>query len=117
MLSFSSRFSRYVSQDTCRNSGISLSVRVQGLPCDNCYFDSNHPVHVKRGVVQSLVNRANLLCQNEQDLKAEMNTVRKELLSDACPTNFVGSVMCNKPVKEIKQKNSNGRFLGMVSIP
>jgi hypothetical protein len=47
------------------------------------HFDSNHPVHVKRGVVESLVNRANVLCQNEQDLKAEMYTVRKGLLSNA----------------------------------
>jgi hypothetical protein len=32
----------------------------------SCYlhFDFNHPLHVKRGVIQSLINRANLLCQN-----------------------------------------------------
>jgi hypothetical protein len=42
---------------------------------DRClHFDSNHPVSVKRDVVESLFKRANVLCQNLQDPNAKMYT-------------------------------------------
>jgi hypothetical protein len=81
------------------------------------HFESSHSIHIKSGAGESLVNRASVLCQNEQDLKAEMYTMKKELLYNAYPTKFVASVMHKKSVKEIKQINSSGRFLGMVSVP
>jgi hypothetical protein len=80
------------------------------------HFDSNHLFHVKMGVIQSLVNTANLLWQNEQDSKTEMKIVREDLLSNAYPMNLVGSIMCKKPTNETQFDNSNGRPLSVVSI-
>jgi hypothetical protein len=71
----------------------------------------------KRGVIQSLVNGVSLLCQNEQDQKTEMKIVRKDLLPTAYPTNLVESIMCEKSINQTEFNNSNGRPLGMGSIP
>jgi hypothetical protein len=84
---------------------------------DRCLrFDSNHPLHVKRYIIQSLYNRDNLLCQNEQDRNTEMKVVRKDLLSNPYQINLLGSIMYKKPINETELKNSNGRPLHMFSI-
>jgi hypothetical protein len=40
-----------------------------------CYFNfhSNHPPHVKRGIIRSLHNRANIVYREGQDLAHEVN--------------------------------------------
>jgi hypothetical protein len=35
------------------------------------HFDSNHPHHVKRGVVRSFIHRASVICQDRQDFLNE----------------------------------------------
>ncbi|GFG28310.1 hypothetical protein Cfor_11325 [Coptotermes formosanus] len=84
-----------------------------------CYlhFDSNHPFHVKRGVIQSLVNRVNLLCPNEQDHKIEMEISWKDWLSNAYPADLVQSIMYRKPINVNEDKQSNREPLSMVSTP
>jgi hypothetical protein len=36
-------------------------------------FHSNHPPHVKRGIIWSLYNRATIICREQQDLAHEVN--------------------------------------------
>jgi ubiquinone biosynthesis protein UbiJ len=43
----------------------------------------------KEGVAESLLTTASVVCQNAHDHKAEMYAVRKGLLSNACPREFV----------------------------
>jgi hypothetical protein len=38
-------------------------------------FNSNHPPHVKRGLIQSLHNRASTICQERQDLVKEIGSL------------------------------------------
>jgi hypothetical protein len=33
------------------------------------HFKSNHPHHIKRGVVHSLVNRVKVICKNQKEIK------------------------------------------------
>jgi hypothetical protein len=56
------------------------------------HFKSNHPHHVKKGVVHSLVNRAKVICQNQKDFNNEINTIRYELMLNECPKEFVDSI-------------------------
>jgi hypothetical protein len=41
-------------------------------------FNSNHPLHVKRGLIQSLQNRASTICQ-EQDMVKKISSLRSDL--------------------------------------
>jgi hypothetical protein len=38
-------------------------------------FKSNHLPHVKRGLIQSLHNRASTICQEQQDLVKEISSL------------------------------------------
>jgi hypothetical protein len=53
-------------------------------------------MHVKRGVIQSLVLGPNILFHNEQDNRTELELV-KELATNAYPGKFVDSVINKKP--------------------
>jgi hypothetical protein len=41
-------------------------------------FNSNHPSHVKRGLIQSLHNRASTICQERKDLVKEIISLRRD---------------------------------------
>jgi hypothetical protein len=43
------------------------------------HFKSDHPKHVKRGVVHSLVNRAIVICQEQEDFKKEIKTIKQDM--------------------------------------
>jgi hypothetical protein len=45
-------------------------------------FNSNHPPHVKRGLIQSLHNKASTICQERQDLVKEISSLRNDLQFD-----------------------------------
>jgi hypothetical protein len=42
-------------------------------------FNSNHPPHVKRGLIQSLHNRASAIWQERQDLVKEISSLKSDL--------------------------------------
>jgi hypothetical protein len=46
-----------------------------------CYlnFHSNHPPHIKRGIIRSLYNRATIICRERQDLAHEVNNLKHDL--------------------------------------
>jgi hypothetical protein len=43
------------------------------------HFQSNHPLHVKQGIVQSLYNRALINCQDRKDFETEVQNVKHDL--------------------------------------
>jgi hypothetical protein len=59
-------------------------------------FESNHPPHVKRGLIQSLHSRASTICQDRQDLAREINNLRHELQLNGYPKGFIDSVINSK---------------------
>jgi hypothetical protein len=76
--------------------GPKLATRVcRKLTHTGCYlhFKSNHPHHVKRGVVQSLINRAKVICQDQKDLDNEIKHIRHDLMLNEYPLGFINSIM------------------------
>ena len=52
-------------------------------------FESHHPAHVKRGVVRSLVRRAENVSTHNESLKKEMGHLRMVLRANGYPSNLV----------------------------
>jgi hypothetical protein len=48
-------------------------------------FKSNHPPHVKRGLIQSLHNSTSTIRQEQQDLFNEISTLRRDFSSMVIP--------------------------------
>jgi hypothetical protein len=44
------------------------------------HFNSNHPQHVKRGVVHSLISRAKVICQDQKNVNKETNNIKHYLI-------------------------------------
>jgi hypothetical protein len=49
------------------------------------HFKSDHPHHVKRGVSQSLVSRAKVICQNRKDFNKEIKNMRHDVILNEYP--------------------------------
>jgi hypothetical protein len=56
-------------------------------------FKSNHPPHVKRGLIQSLHNRASTIWQDRQDLAKEINNLKHDLQLNSYPQGFIDSII------------------------
>jgi hypothetical protein len=73
-------------------------------------FKSNHPPHVKRGLIQSLFNRASIICQERQDLLHEIKDLRHDLQLNGYPQGFINLAIKSKdssrPKKEDKPPSS-----------
>jgi hypothetical protein len=78
------------------------------------HFNSSHPHHEKRGVVHSLVNRANVICQHQKDFNNVIKTIRHDLMLFEFPKEFVDSVM--KPSVR-NRPTSDTVYQGTVVIP
>jgi hypothetical protein len=52
------------------------------------HFDSNHPPHVKRGIVQCLQSTASTTCQEQEDILNEIGNLRCELHLNEYPKWF-----------------------------
>jgi hypothetical protein len=78
------------------------------------HFKSNHPHLVKRGVVRSLVNGANVICQNQKDFNNEIKNIRHDLMFNEYPKEFVEPVM--KPSIR-NSPSSDTIYQGTVIIP
>jgi hypothetical protein len=77
-------------------------------------FKSNHPPHVKRGLIQSLHNRTSTICQDRQDLAKEINNLRHDLQLNGYPQGFIDSVINPKGSSRPKTED---KPLGSVYIP
>jgi hypothetical protein len=56
-------------------------------------LNSNHPPHVKRGLIQSLHKMASTICQERQDLSSEISSLTRDLQFSRYPQDFVDSVI------------------------
>jgi hypothetical protein len=60
--------------------------------------DSNHPPHVRRGVVRSLVHRGSTICK-EQEFLSEVGNIKHELALNGYPLFFIDSNVKGPMVK------------------
>jgi hypothetical protein len=77
-------------------------------------FRSNHPPHVKRGLLQSLHNRAPTISQERQDLLNELSNLKRDLQLNGYPQGFINSAINSKGSSHL---NTEGKPLGSVYIP
>jgi hypothetical protein len=77
-------------------------------------FNSNHPPHAKRGLIQSLHKRASIICQEHQDLCDETRGLRHDLQLNGYPRGFIDSVINSKGSSRM---NKEEKPLGYVYIP
>jgi hypothetical protein len=76
--------------------GSKLTTKVYRMPIHAgryLHLKSNHPHHVKRGVVCSLVNRAKVICQNHNDFNNEIKNIRHDLMLNEYPKELFDSVI------------------------
>jgi hypothetical protein len=98
--------------------GSSLTTKVYRKPTHTgryLNYESNHPPHIKRDVVQSLHSRASIICQERQDLLNEIN-MRRDLQLSGYPQRFIDSVLKSRGScrpEEEERKNP----LGLLFIP
>ncbi|PNF31038.1 hypothetical protein B7P43_G17855, partial [Cryptotermes secundus] len=69
-------------------------------------FNSNHPPHVKRGLIKSLHDRASTICQDRRDLVREINNLRHDLPLNGYPKGFIDSVINSKGSSRPKKEES-----------
>jgi hypothetical protein len=77
-------------------NGTSLLTKVYRKPTHTgryLHLNSNHPPHVKRGVVHSLINRAIALCTEKQEYAKEVVKIRKDLATNWYPQHIINSVL------------------------
>jgi hypothetical protein len=77
-------------------------------------LNSNHLLHVKRGLIQSLYNRASTICQEPQDLVKELSNLTRDLHLNGHPQGFIYSVINSKDSSHL---NKEQKPLGSVYIP
>jgi hypothetical protein len=56
----------------------------------------NHPLHGKRGLIQSHHNRASTICQERQDLFNEISSLRSDLQLNSYPQGVIDSIIGSK---------------------
>jgi hypothetical protein len=77
-------------------NGTALLTKVYRKPTHTgryLHFNSNHPPHVKRGVVHSLINRAITLCTEKQEYAKEVMKIRQDLATNGYPQHIIDSVL------------------------
>jgi hypothetical protein len=77
-------------------------------------FKSNHKPHVKRGLIQSLYNRASTTSKEGHNLFNEISNLRCDLQLNCYPQNFIDSVINSKGSSRL---NKEEKPLGSVYIP
>jgi hypothetical protein len=77
-------------------------------------FSSNHPPHIKRGLIQSLYKRTSVICQEHQDLCDEICGLKLDLQLNGYPRGFIDSVINSKGSSRL---NKEEKPLCCVYIP
>jgi hypothetical protein len=97
--------------------GPELAMKVYQKPDHTgCYlhFKSNHPHHVKRQAIHSLIGQSKVICQDQNDFNTEIKNIRHNLMLNEYPQEFTDFVM--KPLKR-NHLSSDTIHQGMVIIP
>jgi hypothetical protein len=103
--------------DLAVRKGTTLVTKVYGKPTHTgryLNFKYNHPPHVKRGLIQSLHNRTSTICQERQDLFAEIGKLGHDLQLNSYSQGFIDSVINSKGSR---RPNKEENPLGSVCIP
>jgi len=98
-------------------AGATLNIKVYRKPTHTRHyphFQSNHPRHVKRGVVQSLYYRATVICQEQQVGADEIFALKHDLQLNASSIGSINFVI-NIPKRKVFLKKEV-QPLGFVSI-
>jgi hypothetical protein len=80
------------------------------------HYESNHPPHLKKGLIQSLHNRATTICQDHQHLVVETNRLKQDLQNNGCPQGFVDSAITSR-VSAHPKKTQDDKPLCYIHIP
>jgi hypothetical protein len=78
-------------------------------------FKSNHPPHVKIGLIQILHNRASTISQERQDLFNKISSLRRDLQLNSYPQGFIDSIITHNS-KGSSCPNTKEKPLGSVFI-
>ena len=88
------------------------------------HFTSHHPISQRRGVVRTLMDRADNICTREEDKTAEKEHVKQALMKCGYPANFIADVEKktaesraqppNKRKSDKKQQHKKGT---MITLP
>jgi hypothetical protein len=57
------------------------------------HFNSNHPPHVKREVVHSLINTAATICTEKQEYSKELVKIRQDVAMNGYPQHLINSIL------------------------
>jgi hypothetical protein len=79
------------------------------------HFSSNHPPHMKRGVMHSLINRARTICKEKHEFSKQVMNIRRDLALNGYPRCFIDSFIKKTWVKS--RPLTDGTRLGSVVIP
>jgi hypothetical protein len=96
---------------------MTLDTKVYRKPtCTGRYLNFNftHLPHVKRGLIQSLHNRASTIYQERQDLVEEISSLRSDLQLKNYPHGFIESVINSKGSSHL---NKEQKPLGSAYVP
>jgi hypothetical protein len=77
-------------------NGTDLQTKVYRKPTHTyhyLHYNSNHPSHVKRGVVHSLVNRAAIIWIEKQEIAKEAAKVKQDLSINSYPQHKINVVL------------------------
>jgi hypothetical protein len=77
-------------------NGTALLTKVYRKPTHTdryLHFNSNHPPHVKRGVVHSLINRAITLCTEKQEYAKEVVKISQDLAMNGNSQHLIDSIL------------------------
>jgi hypothetical protein len=61
--------------------------------CCYSHLKSNHPRHLKMGVIHILISRAKVICQDQNDFNNKIKDIRYDLMLNEYPQEFVDSIM------------------------
>ena len=95
-------------------NGKTLTTKVYKKPAHTgryLHYDSNHPPHVKRGLIQSLHNRASTICQDRRDLCVEINRLKQDLQLNGYPQSCTDSVINTRDGAHSKKTNHCAMYI------
>ena len=89
--------------DIMRNTDGSLMISIHRKSTHTdkyLHYNSHHPLHVRRGVVQCLFNRAEELVTTEEDLKKEKRHLYTVFSSNGYPKPFISNSIVRRRMKD-----------------
>ena len=77
-------------------------------------FESNHPPHIKKGLIRGLQKRAITICQDQNDQHKEISHLRREFLTNGYPPSFIDSAFKTKSCSRPEQNYMGTMYIAYV---